>query len=132
ISSAVGYNQERGDDITITGMQFDDSVAQATNRAEQSAAAAQRQRFYLIIAGIVGLLGLIIFLYRKSKSTTNQSQVPQGVDYTVDDAESEQAATSELSEEEQAKREMQEELRQLAQDQPEEIAELLRSWMAED
>jgi flagellar M-ring protein FliF len=131
ISSAVGYNQERGDDITITGMQFDDSIAQATDRAEQSAAAAQQQRFYLIIAGIVALLGLIIFLYRKTKST-NQSQVPQGVDYSVDDAESEQAATSELSEEEQAKREMQEELRQLAQDQPEEIAELLRSWMAED
>ena len=132
ISAAVGYNQQRGDEITVTGMSFDNSLEQEANQAQQAAAAESRQRLYLIIAGLAILLGLIIFIYRRNKSTSTSPQAGEGLDYTVDDAETEQAATNELSEEEQAKREMQQELRQLAKEQPEEIAELIRSWMAED
>ena len=135
IATAVGYNQGRGDEISVIGMPFDRSVEEATTQAQQQLAAQRRQRMYLIIAGIIVALGLLFYIFRKSQSSSSgsASQTAEGIDYTVDDsAKSEQAATSELSEEEQAKREMQQELKQLAEEQPEEIAELVRSWMAED
>ena len=59
-------------------------------------------------------------------------EAAEEIDYTVDDSGSEQAATTELSEEEQAKRELRQELQKLAEEQPEEIADLVRSWMAEE
>ncbi|MBM7555336.1 flagellar basal-body MS-ring/collar protein FliF [Halanaerobacter jeridensis] len=134
ISTAVGYNQGRGDEISVIGMPFDQSVAEATTEAQQQLEAERRRNMYLMIAGIIVALGLLFYIFRKSQSSSSgsASQTAEGIDYTVDDAESEQAATSELSEEEQAKREMQQELKQLAEEQPEEIAELVRSWMAED
>ena len=133
ISAAVGYNQQRGDEISVIGMQFDNSVAEATTQAQQQMQAEQRQRIYLIIAAIIAVLGVMIYIYRKNKSSSSSGQSVEGVDYTVDDsAESQQAATRELSEEEQARKEMKNELTELAKEQPEEIAELVKSWMAEE
>ncbi|MGM0502030.1 MAG: flagellar basal-body MS-ring/collar protein FliF [Bacillota bacterium] len=131
ISTAVGYNQERGDDITVTGINFDDTLEQQAQEEQQAASAESRRQLYLIIAGIVVLLAAVVFIYRRIKSTGAETR-GQSVDYTIEDTEKEEAATSELSEEEQAKKEMQQEIRKLAQEQPEEIAELIKSWLAED
>ncbi|MFO7819977.1 MAG: flagellar basal-body MS-ring/collar protein FliF [Halanaerobacter sp.] len=131
ISTAVGYNQDRGDEISVVGMPFDDSVEESTTQAQAELEAQRRQRMYLIAAGIIAALALLFYLYRKNQSTSEEAA--EEIDYTVDDTnESEEAATSELSEEEQAKRELRQELQKLAEDQPEEIAELVRSWMSEE
>ena len=131
VATAVGYNQGRGDQISVIGMQFDDSLEESTTQAQQQLAAQNQQRLYLIIGAIVAALALGYFLYRRSKSGAEQ-EAAEEIDYTVDDSGSEQAATTELSEEEQAKREMRQELQKLAEEQPEEIAELVRSWISEE
>ena len=131
ISTAVGYNQSRGDEISVIGMPFDNSMEESTAQAQAELAAQRRQRTYLIVAGIIAVLALLFYLYRRSQSTSEEAA--KEMDYTVDDTtEGEEAATSELSEEEQAKRELRQELQKLAQEQPEEIAELVRSWMSEE
>ncbi|WP_027338687.1 flagellar basal-body MS-ring/collar protein FliF [Halonatronum saccharophilum] len=132
ISTAVGYNANRGDQITVTGMEFDDSLAQMV---DQDILADQARRRNILIAAVaivaLGILILLIILY-KGRATDKEVQTGQNIDYIIDEAEDEFAAINGLSEEESQRQKLQNNLRKIIEDQPEEIAGLVKSWLAED
>ena len=129
ISSAIGYNQERGDQITVTGMAFDNSLEDMMAETQNEGVLTQRQLF---MYGLVGLLLLVggFIIYRRRK----QAEERAGIDITVgDEAQQEMAATRpELSPEEQARQELREEISELVSKRPEDVAQLLKSWLMED
>ncbi|SJZ64049.1 flagellar basal-body MS-ring/collar protein FliF [Selenihalanaerobacter shriftii] len=132
VAATVGYDQSRGDQITISSFKFDKSLEKEINSKMASEKAARQKKW--IIAGIITLLIIIIggLIIRRIMSDSESVEEP-GLDVVVDDDTGEAAATKEeLSPEEEMRKEMKDEVSQLIRNQPEEVARLLKTWLTED
>lgn len=141
IAAIAGIDPRRGDTIDVTQIPFDRS-AEAANAAElkaAEAAASGAQQQDLIRNGVlVGLVLVGSFIYfLRSRRHTQQRQ--EATSYVVEQLRAEQTrvaaleaavpalAAAELTEEEQ----LRQELDRLVEQQPEDVAALLRGWLTE-
>ncbi|SDL73494.1 flagellar basal-body MS-ring/collar protein FliF [Halarsenatibacter silvermanii] len=139
IQAAVGFDPERDDTINVSSLEFDRTIEEEIEaaRAEEEAQRRRQQIIYsvLIVAILLITLTAALILRRRMK-TSEEMAVPQGatVDEMVEDEEEEEVELpeEELSEEEKKARKMREELHEMAEDQPEEMAELIKSWIIEE
>lgn len=147
VVSAVGFDTNRGDSISVEGLPFDttlkDNAKKDLNAMNQAAAQANKIKLYAEIgAGVLalGLIigGIIIFLRKKKKNTEAQEDLlePKGIDVLIDDNTKEQPAQPQFKpidfEANNEKVHMENEIRKYAKDKPEQVAEIIKSWIAED
>ncbi len=135
VEAAMGYDEDRGDNVSVSAIQFDDSIQQLFEERRQEEEAQREQIIRFIAIIIVILIIAIVFILRRQSGTTSSEESQEeaaNIDYTVSDAEEEMAPTQDLSEEEEERKRILGELRGIVQDQPEEIAELVRSWLVEE
>ncbi len=140
IKDAVGYDRDRGDSVTVEHIPFD-RTAQFSTEDEQLR--RQRQLRTTIISVIIGI-GAIIFaaiLYRliakelerrrrlREEELARQHQAMR--EAALRRAE-EEGAEVELSVEERARMEMQENAINMAREHPEDVAQLIRTWLLEE
>jgi flagellar M-ring protein FliF len=140
IQDAIGYNRNRGDSVTVEHIPFDRS---AQFSVEDDDLRRQRQLRTTIISVIIGL-GAIIFaaiLYRliakelerrrrlREEELARQHQAMR--EAALRRAE-EEGAEVELSVEERARMEMQENAINMAREHPEDVAQLIRTWLLEE
>lgn len=137
IQAAVNFDADRGDTINVASMAFDSGLEEEMAQLrEQQLEAENRQR--LIYAGlIIGVLiiGFIMVLIIRRRSRKESLAAGQGtrVDMTVSDEDEDvELPGHELTEEEKKVRKMKSELDDMVGDQPEQVAELLKSWLLED
>lgn len=131
VSSAIGYDQTRGDSLTVLGMPFDNSLEQEYLEAMKIRQAAETRK--LITYGVIGLAGSILlwFVFRQVRKSAIDHRMK--LDQLLQQqAEVELAATHELTPEEKARKEMRKELSDLISDKPEDVAELMKTWLMED
>ncbi|GGL47435.1 flagellar basal-body MS-ring/collar protein FliF [Planomonospora parontospora] len=155
VSSAAGINAQRGDTIAVSAMPFDDSAA--TKAAADLAAAAKAEQdgrtMELVKVGAlalgIGLLFLIAWLRGRkkrrrsqlSKAELEQLEAMQAelervrLQAAIEAAEREAlpAGTGETPAEPDSDRreELRDEISGLVDRQPEEVAQLLRGWLAD-
>lgn len=140
IKDSIGYDRDRGDSVTVEHISFDRSVQFA---AEDEEFRLQRQLRTTIISVIIGI-GAIIFaaiLYRliakelerrrrlREEELARQHQAMR--EAALRSAE-EEGAEVELSVEERARMEMQENAINMAREHPEDVAQLIRTWLLEE
>lgn len=140
IKDSIGYDRDRGDSVTVEHISFDRSVQFA---AENEEFRLQRQLRTTIISVIIGI-GAIIFaaiLYRliakelerrrrlREEELARQHQAMR--EAALRSAE-EEGAEVELSVEERARMEMQENAINMAREHPEDVAQLIRTWLLEE
>ena len=140
IKDAVGYDRDRGDSVTVEHIPFDRTGQFATEDEELR---HQRQLRTTIISIVIGL-GAIIFaaiLYRliakelerrrrlREEELARQHQAMR--EAALRRAE-EEGAEVELSVEERARMEMQENAINMAREHPEDVAQLIRTWLLEE
>ncbi len=140
IKDSIGYDRNRGDSVTVEHISFDRSVQFA---AENEEFRLQRQLRTTIISVIIGI-GAIIFaaiLYRliakelerrrrlREEELARQHQAMR--EAALRSAE-EEGAEVELSVEERARMEMQENAINMAREHPEDVAQLIRTWLLEE
>jgi flagellar M-ring protein FliF len=137
IAAAIGYNEKRGDNITVTNFKFDKSLEEEINAEMKATRENTRNKW--IIVGIVTLLVVLIGgIIIRRMMTDSEFERESSVDVMVgDETGTEQAATQEkeeepLSPEEVRRKEMKEEISDLVKDQPEEVARLLKTWLTEE
>ncbi len=133
VSAAVGYQPDRGDEISVVGMTFNDDLQQEADQALAAEQAKEQQLLWLIAAAIAGLILLLAVLFFRSRAGEEEEELEAGqeIDYVVEEAEEEFAVGEELSEEKKERQQLIRQLQDLATDQPEELAELIKSWMEE-
>ena len=128
IAGAAGINETRGDMVSITSLAFNtDGYTELQEQIERETARQNRMeliKYGIIILGILALVALIIvlarsFLARKEKET----------EMVITDTE---RLTQQLSPEELEKLEIQKSIDKIVKTQPESIAKVVRTWMAED
>lgn len=138
LQTAIGYDINRGDLVTVSSLSFDDSLEEQIQQAQIAQTEREKREMY-IYAGLISLillilLILIISLRQPSKEVVQETVQPQNLDVTVDDSldklEEELAATN-LSTEEKKLKKMKEEIASLVSKKPEEVANILKNWLQE-
>jgi flagellar M-ring protein FliF len=153
VSAAAGIDSTRGDTIAVSAMPFDTSAAQAAQQALNAASAADQsaKQMSLIKTGALGavIVALMFLAWRASRrSKKRKSLTPEERKHLEDmQAALEQQRLVELNQaipaqmleaapesypDGEAREERVREIEQMVKDQPEEMAVLLRGWLAAD
>ncbi|MBN1799271.1 MAG: flagellar M-ring protein FliF [Spirochaetales bacterium] len=140
IEGAVGYKRERGDIVTVEHMQFDrTAMFLQEDEMYRGQRALQRVVFWIIIG--IGLIFVAIIAFRilsrylerrrrlKEEELARQHQAMR--EAALRSAE-EKGVEVELSVEERARLEMQENAINMAREHPEDVAQLIRTWLLEE
>jgi len=127
VGSAIGYDQNRGDQINVTSMAFDDSYQKKieAEMAQYDAAAKAKEKERLYIYGLSGLAVLVvlaaIILWRRRSAQRDEDE--ELVEELIP------VKAIELDQEEKAKDDKKEQIRALSKEKPDEIAEILKVWI---
>jgi len=139
VGNAIGMDTLRGDKVSVLGMAFD-TTAQDQAKAEVDAmnaqAATSSKNTMMIIAGILGtlLLGIIIFLIvkrRKNKKVKNDQLLDTLIDDNIIPKEPETFDPIEFESKSQ-KSHLENEIKKYAIEKPEQVVEIIRSWLTEN
>jgi flagellar M-ring protein FliF len=132
VAAAIGFDEERGDNINVSAINFDRSLEAAAEEARAAQAAAERREFY-IYGGLILLIliltsGVLIFLYRKRSAPAGRgSQLDVSV---AEDEEEEDLFKANPEQQKQAK--IKKELENIVHSDPESAAKLIRSWLVDE
>ena len=140
IKSAVGFNRARGDLVSVKNIMFDRSKQWDALRAEYERKEQFKRLLLAVLVGIFALfLGFILFtaikkeLARRRRIREEQLALEQQrMREAALRAAEEDGVDVELSLEEKARLELQENAIRLAKERPNDVAQLLRTWLAEE
>lgn len=129
VGAAIGYNEDRGDQINVTSMAFDDSyqkkVADEMARIDAAAQAKDRERLYTyaLAAGalLVVFAALLLWRRRSAERVANTDQEIVEEFIPVKDIK--------LTPEQKANDAKQQQVRDLSRVEPEKIADILKIWI---
>nr|WP_246582621.1 flagellar M-ring protein FliF C-terminal domain-containing protein [Clostridium mobile] len=141
VSSAVGLSKDRGDLISVEGLPFDTGSKDNTNTdiedMEKEAQKAKNMKLYTTIGIIAGLLLLllIIFIVIRRRKNKDEDIELEGIDVVLDDEapieETPKFKPIQLDVENE-KSHIENQIRKYATDKPEQVAEIIKAWLAED
>ena len=140
VQDAVGYDADRGDSVTVRHVQFDRSAQfneeDARFRRQQQ---IQMIVLYVLIGIAVLLVAFIVFRLisreierRKRLREEELARQHQAMREAALRSAEEESAEVEMSVEERARMEMQENAINMAREHPEDVAQLIRTWLAEE
>lgn len=139
VQAAIGYDPQRGDQVSVSSLNFDNSLEQEIAQAKEAEASAERNRMYIyggLILLIIIILSVIIFFIRRAMGSSQALQTVrrgQMVDYQAGEGDKiKDFSKPSLSDEEKQKKQLTEELEDIVADQPEDVAKLLKNWLMED
>ncbi|MFZ7104590.1 MAG: flagellar basal-body MS-ring/collar protein FliF [Peptococcaceae bacterium] len=131
IAGAAGINEARDDSIEITSLPF--NTQDYSNLQEQMDREISRQNMMELVKygvlglGILAMFAVVFLLLRRSVSRAVQPQVTsQQLAPKAEDV------YNNLSPEEQEKIEVQKRIEKIAKTQPENVAKVVKTWLAED
>lgn len=146
VVSAIGYDDKRGDVISVEGLPFDTTAKDAAKKdlddMNKAALQAKRLKIFETIGAAVGalaILGIILFALKKRKPDEELDMEPHSIDVVLGDedentieAVKKQKFKPIEMEVEDEKSHVEKEIKKYAKDKPEQVAEIIKSWLAED
>jgi flagellar M-ring protein FliF len=140
IKGAVGYDQTRGDDVTVKHLQKDRRLELRAEDDKYRQIKEIRSLVFWIAVGIGIILLIIVFSRMLSKYIEKKRQEReeelarqhQAMREAALRTAEEQGMDVELSIEERARLEMQENAINMAREHPEDVAQLIRTWLLEE
>lgn len=140
VEHAIGFDQDRGDAVTVRHIQFDRS-AQFREEDEQFRRQRQIQMIvlYVLIGIAVLLVSFIVFRLisreierRRRLREEELARQHQAMREAALRSAEEESAEVEMSVEERARMELEEMAINAAREHPEDVAQLIRTWIAEE
>lgn len=154
VASSIGYDPARGDSISIEGILFDTTMKDnakadlaAIQKAEDQAKKMALYKNIAIGVGVLVLIGFIIFMILKKKDDKEEEEAeeilggipPRSIDVVIDENGNKVKATKpqpifdpvEIDIVDQ-KSYVENEIKKYAKDKPEQVADVVKSWLDED
>jgi len=141
VANAIGLNKERGDSITVTGMQFD-ALSKEDNQDDIDAInellEQERMKKLMIYGGLglvvlIGIIITIIMRIRKARRSNEEEEKKNLLDVVIDDTA---VKTQELPKLDldvvSPKTHIENEIKKYATEKPEQVAEIIKSWLNEN
>jgi flagellar M-ring protein FliF len=142
VAKAIGYSEDRGDSISVEGIYFnseskkqDEKVLQDIETANKL---AEKKALYTRIAyGVLAIILFIIFLFaiRKSNKNSNSKSMPVAIDTIIGDtisSKNQEVFAPIEFEVNDKKSHMEKEVKKYAVEKPEQVADIIKSWLTED
>ena len=140
VRDAIGFNPNRGDSVTVAHLQKD---RRAEHAGEDSVFRRQKQVREAVVWSLIGLgvvLAAVIFARMLSKYLERRrrekeeelARQHQAMREAALRSAEEQGMEVELSIEDRARQEMQENAVNMAREHPEDVAQLIRTWLMEE
>ncbi|MCB2288870.1 flagellar M-ring protein FliF [Clostridium sp. CS001] len=140
VINAIGYSETRGDSISVEGLDFNSDSKKETEKVlqdiEDARKLAEKQALYTRIgfaAAAIILFVILLFAIRRSKKKANN--VPEGIDMVIGDeiAPKQQEVFAPIEFEVNDKNShMEKEVKKYAAEKPEQVADIVKSWLTED
>jgi flagellar M-ring protein FliF len=141
VAAAIGTRIDRGDEISVIGMTFDQTenlrAREEFEALKNQLANEQRMSLYRNIAyavlAFIGFIALIVIL--KKLFRPRQQLAAAGIDVVIGDdiAPKERIQYPPLElEKEDEKSHVEKEIKKYAMDKPEQVADIIKSWLTED
>jgi len=140
VENAIGFSRERGDSVTVQHVVFDRTDEhQKEDREYRAKLQLQRTILYIMISIAVLLISFIVFrlvsreLERRRRLREEElARQHQAMREAALRAAEEEGAEVEMSVEERARLELQENAVNMAREHPEDVAQLIRTWLMEE
>jgi flagellar M-ring protein FliF len=140
VKKAINYNEARGDQVAVENIMFDRSRYWETIRSEFKKKEQIKRILLAALIGVIALfVGFILFraiskeLERRRRAREEQLALEQQrMREAALRAAEEEGIDVELSLEDRARLELQENAINLARERPDDVAQLLRTWLAEE
>ena len=140
VEHAIGYNRNRGDSVSVEHLQFDRSAQFSAEDEEYRAKQRLQQMIlYSLIAVSILIVALIVFrlisreLERRRRLREEElSRQHQAMREAALRSAEEEGIDVEMSVEERARLDMQEHAINMAREHPEDVAQLIRTWLLEE
>jgi len=140
VQHAIGYNAARGDSVTVQHVQFDRSRQHLEEDAE---ARRKRQMQQIILYALIGVAVLLVAFIafrlisreverRRRLREEELARQHQAMREAALRSAEEEGTEVEMSVEERARLEMQENAINMAREHPEDVAQLVRTWLMEE
>ncbi len=140
VRHAVGFSRERGDSVTVRHVQFDRSDLFAEEDAEYR---RRRQIQMIILYSLIGIAALLVIFIafrlisrelerRRRLKEEELARQHQAMREAALRSAEEEGTEVEMSVEERARLEMQENAINMAREHPEDVAQLIRTWLMEE
>ena len=134
VASAIGINPARGDSVAVESIQFSTELADKQRKDEEDTARQQQQALMLKVGLLVIAIIAILYLLRRYTQRRQQDEFVEALDVQpqpIVDAE-EQAAIKELTAQEKERAEQRSTVEKYAKSRPEDVAQLIKTWLAEE
>jgi flagellar M-ring protein FliF len=140
IQDAIGYNRDRGDSVTVQNIRFDRS---GQFKAEDADYFRKQQLNQVILYSLIGLavlmIAFIVFrvfsreIERRRRIQEEKRAIEQSMlrENAIRQAEEQNIEVS-MSVEERKRLELQEHAINMAKEHPEDVAQLIRTWIREE
>jgi flagellar M-ring protein FliF len=140
IQAAIGYNRDRGDNVEVQTLSFDRSTQFSKEDGVFRKALQTRRIIYGVLIGLAGLLILVVAYRLIAKEMERRRRLReeelarqhQAMREAALRTAEEQGVEVELSVEDRARLEMQENAANMAREHPEDVAQLIRTWLVEE
>lgn len=140
VSNAIGINAERGDSISIVGMTFDPLTKEQNQNEmdEINKLLAKEEKNKLIIYSVIGIIAILIIVFGliviRRKKSTKAKEKESLLDVVIDDRDlgKEELASTIDFESINPKAQIENEIKQYATEKPEQVAEIIKSWLNEN
>lgn len=149
VSSAIGYNQGRGDSLQVQGVNFAKNKKTPRPKAKKAKKSSNWNIWAYVGLGVAALIliGTIVFLIIRFRRRRLEEEYEDYEDEAEPAADVTANNTTKLPEDQEPKREekpvvkpakpskeqqLNKQTRDYAKDNPEEVADLLKAWMKED
>lgn len=140
VQSAVGYNEQRGDTISVEGLAFDtaykEKIGKDKKAMEEELTKEKKMKLYKVLA-VLGILvlGIIIgILIKRRRNKEDNELINEGLDIILDDEIKEEKPKFKpiQLEEESENSYIEKEIRKYATQKPDQVSEIIKTWLAED
>lgn len=127
VSRAIGLQPSRGDSIFVDAVPFETAAVWAEGPPVQYVEAPNYFTYMILGAVILAAIIALVIIFRARRREEAMAPVAAGLDVIVADE-----ALEELSETEREMRDIRSKVLTLAQEKPRDVAQLIRTWLAEE
>lgn len=127
VAAACGFNPDRGDTMSVVGMKFSEVPAETSTGMGWLEVLARYGWGLLAAALLAAGTGILLAVLRRADLKGPQVDLLAGEEIKIEDL-----LERELSPEEKERRRIREEIEKLVDRNPEDVAQLIRTWLLEE
>ena len=133
VEAAIGYDQNRGDQVNVTSMPFDDSYQKKVEAemAQAEEKVREKERIYtyaLVGVALLLMIAAVVVLLQKRRQRVAEEVVEDSDEFI---SVREMEAMEAIEEEQKPKDDNQQKLRDIAKENPQDVAEIIKMWIKE-